>query len=335
VERFRVGVTHDVRGPDDAPVYDLELLERDLLVRWEYLPAGSNELAPEHVAGYDALVVWGSTITAATFEGVDRLSLVARLGVGYDRIDVDACTASGVLLTLAPDGVRRPVAAGAMAFLLALAHRVPEKDRHVRAGRWERLAHPGLGLRGRTLGIVGLGNVGREVCRLAAPFGLRLIASDPYVDRAEGADLVDLETLLREADFVCLTCPLTGETRGLLGAERLALMKPAAFLINVARGPVVDQRALTEALRERRIAGAALDVFEREPIDPDDPLLSLENVILAPHAIALTDEALRETGRSACRAVLAVSRGEIPPHVVNPEALAHPRLAERLRTYAH
>jgi phosphoglycerate dehydrogenase-like enzyme len=142
--------------------------------------------------------------------------------------------------------------------------------------------------------------------------------------------IVDLETLLREADFVCVTCPLTEETRHLIDERALALMKPSAYLVNVARGPIVDQRALTDALRGRRIAGAALDVFEREPIDPDDPLLELDNVIVTPHAVGLTDEHFRVSGRSACRAVLDVAAGRVPAYVVNPEALDHPSLQRRL-----
>src|SRR5262245_62720892 len=163
----------------------------------------------------------------------------------------------------------------------------------------------GMGLTGRTLGVFGLGNIGREVFALAAPFGMRHLAHDPYADpagaAAAGAELVGLEALLRESDFVCLCCALTPATRHLIDARRLALMKPTAYLVNVARGPVVDQAALTEALRQGRLQGAGLDVFEREPIDPADPLLRLDNVILAPHALCWTDECFRGNGVSACR----------------------------------
>jgi D-3-phosphoglycerate dehydrogenase len=257
--------------------------------------------------------------------------LVARLGVGYDRVDVDACTEHGVLLTITPDGVRAPMASGAMAFVLALAHRVLEKDRSVRQGVWERFAHVGPGLEGRTLGLVGLGNLGQAIARLAAPFGLRVLAADPHVDASDAAELVGLETLLREADYVVVVCPLTDETRHLVNAERLALMKRSAFLINIARGPIVDQAALADALRERRLAGAALDVFEEEPLAPHDPLLTLDNVLLAPHAIGLTEEIFRGCGESASRAVLDVAGGRIPRYLVNPEALGHPRVAGRLQ----
>jgi D-3-phosphoglycerate dehydrogenase len=320
---FRVGVTPDIRLADGSVLYDLDLLDRANGVEWEFLSGPTPELSPEQIAGYDALVCFTTRVTRRTLEGADRLKLIARLGVGYDNIDVDACTEAGILLTITPDGVRRPMASGVMAFVLALAHRIPEKDKNVRAGGWDRFAHPGIGLRGRTLGLLGLGNVGRDIAHLAAPFELRCIAHDPYVHEAEeSVELVSLETLFRESDFLVVVCPLTDDTRGLVNAKRIALMKPTAFLVSVARGPIVDQRALTEALRERRIAGAAVDVFEQEPIDHDDPLLELDNVILAPHAVGLTDEIFNGSGRSACRSVLAVAEGRVPDYVVNRAVLA-------------
>lgn len=318
---LRVALSEDMRGPDGSTPYDVSLLA-DAGIDWTFASGQEPELS-----GLDVLIALQPYVTARSLEHADRLSLVARVGVGLDRIDLAACTRSGVLVTTSPDGVRRPLAAGAMAFVLALAHRLVERDRRVRSGWWDRQELPGVGLRGRTLGVIGVGNVGRELCALAAPFELQLIAADPYVDDPPaGVELVELEELLRRSDFVVCLCPLTDETRGLLDARRLALLKRTAFLVNVARGPIVDQRALTEALRERRFAGAALDVFEQEPIDPDDPLLQLENVILSPHAVGLTDEAFVGSGRSACEAVLALARGEVPRCPANPEALDHPRL---------
>jgi D-3-phosphoglycerate dehydrogenase len=325
---LRVALSEDMRGPDGSTPYDVSLLA-DAGIDWEFASGQEPELS-----GLDVLVALQPYVTARSLGHADRLSLVARVGVGLDRIDVAECTRRGVLVTTSPDGVRRPLAAGAMAFVLALAHRVVERERRMRSGWWDRQELPGVGLRGRTLGVIGLGNVGRDLAALATPFELRLIAADPYVDDPPaGVELVELEELLRCSDFVVCLCPLTDETRGLLDARRLALLKPTAFLVNVARGPIVDQRALTEALQERRLAGAALDVFEEEPIDPEDPLLQLDNVILSPHAVALTDEAFAGSGRSACEAVLAFARGDLPRHLANPEALDHPRLRDR--RYAH
>lgn len=324
---MRVGVTSDLRDPDGRPVYDLSLLDESEAVQWEWI-RGAGELAGEDVAAYDAIVLFHPYVTAATVRRKGRLRLVARLGVGVDNIDVDACTAASVLVTVTPDSVRRPMASGAMALVLALAHRLFEMDRHVRAGGWDRFAHIGMGLRERVLGIVGLGNVGREVAGLAQPFGLRIVASDPFVvDAPAGIELQPLDVLLAGADVVVVTCPLTSDTFHLLDEERLARMKRTAYLVNVARGPIVDGRALAVSLRDGTIAGAALDVFEQEPIARDDPLLALENVILAPHAVGLTDELMRLGGQSVSRAVLAVADGRMPEFALNPAALVPGPLA--------
>jgi D-3-phosphoglycerate dehydrogenase len=317
----KVGVTCDIRGEDGRPVYDLSLLDDSRDVEWEWM-RGEGELEPADVAPYDAIVLFHPSVTAGTLEGVERLRLVARLGVGVDNVDVEACTAHGVLVTITPDSVRRPMASGAMAFVLALAHRLFERDRHVRDGGWDRFAHIGVGLAGRTLGIVGLGNVGREVAVLAPPFGLRIVAADPFVtEPPPGVELLELEELLAGSDVVILTCPLTPETHHLLDARRLALMRSAAILVNIARGPIVDGAALAAALAEGRLAGAALDVFEQEPLDPADPLLALDNVILAPHAVGLTDEIFALGGRSVSRAILAVTEGRLPEFPLNADAL--------------
>ena len=338
---FRVGLTRDFLTPDGSFAYrdiGFGLLEQARGVKYEFLAEDTRELSAEQVRGYDALLVMIPRVTAATLKGADQLAVVARFGVGYDTVDVDACTEQGVLLTITPDGVRRPVATAVIAFLLALSHKLFAKDALTRAGRWaEKPAHMGIGLTGRVLGVVGFGNIGREVAALAKPFDMRVIAADPYVTReqaaAAGAELVSLETLLRAADFVSVNCALTRETRHLINAERLALMKPTAFLINTSRGPVVDQRALTTVLRERRIQGAALDVFEEEPPDPADPIFRLDNVLVAPHAICWTDECFRENGRSACESILDVAAGRLPRYIVNRAVLDTPRLQAKLRRY--
>ncbi|MBM4436363.1 MAG: dehydrogenase [Actinobacteria bacterium] len=220
--------------------------------------------------------------------------------------------------------------------LLALAGKLTRKDRAIRGGRWQdKRVHTGLGLAGKTLGIIGLGNTGADVVRLVAPFGMRCLAHDPYADRAlAGAlavTLVDMTTLLRESDFVSVNCPLNEQTRHLLGAAELALMRPRAYLINTARGPIVDQADLTAALSAGRIAGAGLDVFEREPIAPDDPLLQLENVILAPHNLCWTDECFLGNVAAACAGVLQVAHGNPPPHLVNPAVLERAGFQAKLR----
>ena len=323
-ERFRVGVSRDLRGDDGELVHDLslDLLAAEPRVVWEFLPRRERVLSPDTIAGYDALMVWEpGGVTAHSLEGADRLALIARFGMGLEAIDLQACADRGVAVTTSPFAVREVIPAGAMSFVLALAHRLTEKDRIVRDARWaDRFALVGRGTSGRTLGVIGLGHVGRGIVRMAEPFGMRRIACDPYVDPSScppGVELIDLESLLGRSDFVCVTCPLTPETHHLLDRERIALMRPGACLINVARGPIVDTHALADALRDGQLAGAALDVFEHEPVEPEHPLLALDGVILSPHAIGYTDAAFRGLGAEACASVLAVARGELPNHVAN------------------
>jgi len=331
---FRVGVTDDFCLPDGTLGFgDIGL---DVLtsggVAWEFFHSPTGAITAECASRYDGLLVLGPHVTADTLAGPRIPSVVARFGVGFDNVDVAACSAQGVLLTITPEGVRRPVAVGAITLLLALSHKLLIKDRLTREGRWaEKLHYNGQGVTGRTLGIVGLGNIGQEVARLTRAFEMRLLAYDPRLDDQRSAELgvihTTLEQLLRDADYVIVCCALTPQTHHLINRERLALMKPNSYLINVARGPIVDQKALTEALRKGTIAGAGLDVFEQEPIAHDDPLLKLDNVIVTPHAISWTDECFRLNGQSAVNSLLAVANGRLPHHIVNREALAHPRWA--------
>jgi phosphoglycerate dehydrogenase-like enzyme len=339
MSRFRVGLTRDFIDPQGRPVFGdigLGALDAEPGISWGYLPEFHPEIVPDQLRGLDAIITLRPRYTARSFEGGDgRLALVARFGVGYDNVDVGALTAHDVALAIAPEGVRRPVASAIVLFMLALAHQLPAKERLLRSGRWRGPCDVvGVGLTGRTVGIVGLGNIGLELCDLLRPFGLRQIASDPHVAPAfaaeRGVTLLPLEDLLRESDFVCINCPLTPTTKGLIGGAQLALMKPTAFLVNTARGAIVDQAALTLALAQRRIRGAALDVFQTEPLPPDDPLLALDNVILTPHAVCITDEVALGNGRGAIEAVLAVARGEAPRHLVNGRVLDRPGFREKL-----
>jgi phosphoglycerate dehydrogenase-like enzyme len=265
---------------------------------------------------------------------------VARFGVGYDTVDVEACTNAGIALVITPDGVRRPVAVSIIALMLALTGKLLVKDKLTRSGPEafaRRVDHMGVGLVGRTLGSIGIGNIGAELFRLARPFDMKFIAHDPFADRkvaAElGIELVGMEDLFRRADILCVNCPLTAETRHLVNAERLALMKPTAFLINTARGPIVDQKVLTKALAERRIAGAGLDVLESEPPAPDDPILQLENTILTPHALCWTDQCFAGNGAADVKAVLDMQHGRTPRGIVNRAVLDQPRFQARLEAY--
>jgi phosphoglycerate dehydrogenase-like enzyme len=339
--RFRVGVTRDFLRPDGSLGFGdvgLGMLDEQPHIEWQFLPENWSELPREVADEYDALLVLAPRVTEATVEGARRLSLVARFGVGYDNVDVDACTRNHVLLTITPDGVRRPVAASALAFLLALSHKLPQKDRLTREGRWaEKLDYMGTGLTGRRLGVIGWGNTGRELFRLAAPLEMKHATFDPFVSADEtsavGVEWMELDRLLAESDFVVICCALTPQTHHLLDARRLALLKPSAYLINVARGPIVDQLALTTRLQQEKLAGAALDVFEQEPIDTADPLLKLDNVILSPHAVCWTDELFLGNGKAACRSILDVAAGRLPAHVVNRALTQEPALLRRLKEF--
>ncbi len=329
---FRVAVTADFLKPDGSCGFGdigLQLFEQ-AGVEWEFLRESFAE-APAWVSReYDGLLLLGPQYTARSVADAQRLRIVARFGVGYDNVDVPACTAAGVLLTITPEGVRRPVAVAALTLLLALSHKLLIKDRLTRDGRWaEKLDYNGQGLTGRTLGLLGLGNIGAELARIAAPLDLTILAHDPWANAglatSLGVRLVGLEELLASADYLVVCCALTADTRHLLSADCIARMKPSAYLINVARGPIVDQAALTAALQSGRLAGAGLDVFEAEPVDPKDPLLRLDNVILAPHALCWTDECFRANGRSAIGSLIDVAQGRTPQHIVNRAALEHPR----------
>ncbi|MFW5680803.1 MAG: NAD(P)-dependent oxidoreductase [Pseudomonadota bacterium] len=326
---FEVALSGDFRKPDGTmayPDFDLAPLQAEPGLNLRWVDPVEGMIPGEALEEVDALILLGSRFTARSVPTSGRLAVVARFGVGYDSVDVAACTGADIALVTTPDGVRRPVAVAILTFVLALAGKLMEKDRLVRRGPpgWaERSEYMGVGLVGRTLGQLGMGNIGAEVFRVAAPLGLRFLAHDPYADpamaRELGVELVDLETLFRQSDFLSVSCPLSEATRHIVNAERLALMKPTAYLINTARGPVVDQRALYEALRDRRIAGAGLDVFEEEPTPEGEPITTLDNVILAPHALCWTDQCFAGIGAADVAAVLAVKRGEVPRGLVNRE----------------
>ncbi|GLS36867.1 dehydrogenase [Mesorhizobium tianshanense] len=340
---FRVALSGDFRKPDGSPTYpdfDLEPLRNAPGVEMAFLEP-NNPLRAEQLEDFDALILLAHRFDATSVPKSGRLAVVARFGVGYDTVDVEACTAAGIALVITPDGVRRPVAISVITFMLALTGKLLIKDALTRKGAHgfdKRSQHMGVGLVGRTLGSLGIGNIGAEVFRMAKPFDMNFIAHDPFADRtvaAElGIELVGLEDLFRRADVLSVSCPLTPQTHHIVNAERLALMKPTAYLINTARGPIVDQKALTKVLQERRIAGAGLDVLEQEPPDADDPILRLDNVILAPHALCWTDQCFAGNGAADVKAVIEVQHGREPRGVVNREVLSTEAWKDRLAGFA-
>lgn len=339
---FRVGITPDFY--EDARGRFESALETRLTgvagLEWAPMPPQPGKLAtPGALNQFDALFVLGLRITPESLAGVERLALVARWGVGFDRIDVPALSAAGIALAITPRAVRRPVAEAILAFIFALSKNLLEQDRVVRGGRWRAdLSRLGSTLGGKVLGSIGCGNIAREMFRLAASLGFsRFLACDPLVTPEDlaglGVEMTSLDEVLRASDYVVVNCPLNQATRGLMGEREFRRMKPTAFFINAARGAIVDQKALTRALQQRWILGAGIDVFEREPVDPRDPLLGLDNVILSPHGMAWTHELTRDNGLEACDNILSVFRGEPPEGLVNREVLDHPGFQQKLARY--
>ncbi len=273
--------------------------------------------------GVDGAIVSVDPFTDRVLAAAPQLKVISRTGVGYDAIDVKAATARGVVVTTTPGVNRDAVADLALALILCCARKLPDNLAEVRRGGWMR--HEGVDLAGKTLGIVGLGTIGKEVAQRAKAFKMRIVAYDVVQDlpfaEPTGVAYVSLADLLRQSDFVSIHCFLNETTRHLINAERLALMKPTAFLVNTARGGLVDTEALCRALREKRIAGAALDVVEEEPLPADSPLRAFDNVQLTPHAAGSTADARERSGTMAAENLIRALRGERPAGLVNPEVL--------------
>lgn len=283
---------------------------------------GVDDVLPALLRDAHGLIVRSETkVTAALLAQAPSLVVVGRAGVGVDNIDVEEATRRGIVVVNAPTGNTVAAAEHTVALLLAVARRIPQAHASLQRGEWKRPLFLGAQVRGKTLGIIGLGRVGSQVAQRAQGLQMRVIAYDPFVSaemaQQMGVTLVPLERLLREADFVSLHVPLTPATRHLIGEQQLALMKPGAYLINTARGEVVDEEALLRALEEGRLAGAALDVFRVEPPPPDHPLLRHPKVVVTPHLGASTEEAQAEVATEVVQQVLAVLRGQPAPYAVN------------------
>jgi D-3-phosphoglycerate dehydrogenase len=276
-------------------------------------------------AGADALLVTYAKITAEMIGQMPRCRIISRFGIGVDNVDLDAATAAGIVVTKVPDYCIDEVSDHAMALLLAAARKITLSNAQVHAGRWEMPAVvPIRRLRGSVLGLAGFGRIPQLVAPKAKAFGLTVIAHDPFVPSdvfaREGVERVEFAELLARSDYISIHTPLMPETRGLFGAEAFRQMKPTAYLINTARGPIVDEQALAEALDAKRLAGAALDVMPQEP-PVGSPLLGRDNVIITPHTSFYSEESLLELQRKAAEEVVAVLTGKPPKNPVNPEVL--------------
>ena len=271
------------------------------------------------------LVIESDFVFEEVFRQADTLKLIGICRNGTDHVDIVAATQHGVVVVNTPERNAQAVAEHVLGLMLALARQIPAAHRYVSEGRWENPAEPymsmrGVELAGRALGIIGLGAIGRRLARLGSALGMKVLAYDPYLALGpKRVVLVDLDTLMSSADFISVHVPATHETEGLVNARMLAEMKPTAYLINVSDASVVDQEALVQALGDRRIAGAACDVFETHPISPHSPLLGLDNLVLTPHLGGATAETVERHSQMMADDILRFVKGRRPKHLVNPE----------------
>jgi D-3-phosphoglycerate dehydrogenase len=322
-----IGITNDFFDSDGhliIPGPGLGLLEADQSIHYQIFPELKEEATVQQIADCDMVFTISPRFSKRTVEGNRRLLCVHRNGSGYDMIDVPALTAANILLCNTQAAVRRPVAVAILTFILSLSTRLLLKNRLARESRWDEVSqHLGIGLTGKILGVIGAGSIGHEFLQLAKPLGMKHLVSDPYVDTKSLIDveagMTDLDSLLSESDYVVVCCPLNEKTTHLLGETELSRMKKTSFLINVARGPVIDENALIKALNQGWIRGAGIDVFEEEPPSKENPLLSMENVIVTPHALAQTDESFTSMWSAMIDQARRIVHGEAPAGMVNPE----------------
>ncbi len=319
-QRFKV---YFIGGNDDLTDAREELGKVGATLEMLPFPKDEDETV-SRTSDADGLIVVDSPITRKVLSGLEHCKVVLRTGVGYDVIDIEAATELGIAVVNVPDMWTQEVANQAFSLLLACNRRVTALDTEIRSGRWSpRISVPVGSLYDETLGMIGVGQIGSALARRAAAFDMKVIASDPYVSEGRFDELgvtgVSLDVLLETSDYVSINCPLTAETRHLVNEEALRRMKPTAYLINTARGPIVDEGALIRALREGWIAGAGLDVLEEEPPRADNPLLSMTSVVLSSHVGHFSDASMARRPRRYGEEVARVLTGRMPLHLVNPQ----------------
>ena len=334
MSRFKLGLSAALFGGDGAPCFDpkilSELLDHDD-IDTTIMEAGKTHITAEDAAGFDAVYLMLEKVRAEDIAPADvpyegRLRLVARHGVGFDSVDVAGMTRLGIMVTNTPDAVRRPVATMASTMMLAVNHRLIEKHNLTRAGRWaENADYMGTGLTNKVLGVLGAGSIGMEILRMAAPFDFQLKACDPYQSAealaALNVEKLEIDEVFQQSDILIIATALNAQTHHLVNAEKLALMKPDAALVNVARGPVINEPDLIAALQNGQIRAAGLDVFEQEPVALDNPLLAMDNVITTSHSLCWTDECFDNIARDGLGSVLAFAAHKKPRYVVDIDVL--------------
>jgi D-3-phosphoglycerate dehydrogenase len=335
---FKVVATPFGRNVEGAFPHESEALT-PLGVTIQAVQADSDDDYVAQVKDADAIIAGGRAHSAAVIAGLEKCKVISNPGVGFDRVDVDAATARGIVVTNVPDVFVEEVSVHAMMLLLSLAKKVVPLDRAVREGRWgdgRRYMKPMPRVVGDTLGLVAFGNIPKLVARKAKGFDMKVLAWDPFVPeeqfKQQGVERVaDLKDLFARSDFVSAHLPLNKDTRGLLNYELFSAMKPTAYFINTGRGPVHNEADLIRALREGKIAGAGLDVMEQEPTQPDNPLHAMENVVLTPHSAAASDRSDVERRRRVGQEIAAVLQGRMPRNVANRDVLKKVTLAEPVK----
>jgi len=306
------------------------IMERFEAEVWPEYGPPPKEVIIEKVRNVDAIVsLLSDKIDAEVFDAAPKLKIVAQMAVGFDNIDVKLATKRGICVTNTPEVLTETTADFAWALLMAVARRVVEADRYVRTGKWKVSWHPsmllGRDVHGATIGIVGAGRIGSSVAKRAKGFNMKIlyydVVSRPELEKELSAKSVDLDTLFKESDFISIHVPLTKQTYHMINEEKLRLMKKTAYVINNSRGSVIDEKALYRALKEEWIAGAGLDVFEREPTQLNNPLLKLDNVVVAPHISSSSHETRSRMAEMVAENLIAFFEGRIPPNLVNPEVL--------------
>jgi len=318
-------MTHHILIPDSVDQRAITLLhEAGMTVTAPGSMSRAEALAA--VSQADALVIRSATrVDAEMLEAATRLRVIARAGVGVDNVDLVAATQRGVVVMNTPDGNTISTAEYTLGLMLALARHIPHSYNDLQAGRWERKAFMGVELRRKTLGIIGFGRIGRAVAKRAQAFEMRVIAHDPYITPemaiSLNVEIVNLDTLYDQADFITLHSTINDETREMINAASIARMKPGVRIINAARGALVNEYDLADAIRSGQVAGAALDVYQQEPLPPDSPLIGLPNIIHTPHLAASTTDAQVQVGVDAAQEVLDALTQGVYRNVVNPSVL--------------
>ncbi len=341
--KVSIGITSDYYKDGDfiLPGPGLTLLDAINNVQYTPVPAiaeqGSKNslIRAEQVKGFDMVASIAPKWDASSFIGNDQFISVHRHGAGFDMVTVPELTEANVLLCTTPQAVTRPMAVVILTYLLLLSTRYPVKNAIAQEGRWGDIPkYPGYGLVGKTFGSIGAGRIAREAFNIATPLNMSHIAYDPFLEKGAlddiGVDLVDMETVLKESDYLSIACPLNDNTQKLVSKKELNMMKPSAFLINVARGPIVDEAALITALQTGVIQGAGIDVFEQEPPSIDNPLLHMENVTCTPHALGWTDQSVIDIWAQIIDQISCIMRGEKPSGIINSEVWDQPGFQRKL-----